>query len=525
LSSNNHNNNNSQNFASKESTNPDKEGDPPNSTRPMTAPVKNDQQQQQQHLLNIMSDGHIRVAVVGNVDAGKSTMIGTLTRGTLDNGHGSSRNLVATHRHEMDSGRTSTISCHLIGFDGSSGTGAATIVVPPKTTRKNQHEAYIASHAHRRTVSLMDLAGHEKYFKTTIAGLSRGMADYALVLVNASHPPTHMTVHHLNLCNACGIPVVVVLTKLDSCPSAQVLRHTKKRIQDILRNDGMGKRAFAINQESDIEMIQDKLHALVPVIETSCVTGEGLDLLQKMLLTLPQRRKHRKTKSHRPFELLIEELYNVPGVGVVLTGFVNCGHWRKGEAVYIGPLNDGSYIKTTVKSAHVAQTVVDEIWAGHAACCAVSLTKSQRHMLLASHRKSGMVILKEPVSACVSFIAEICFTKGESVTMRKGQWQTTMNILHLKRTCRMVDFKVLNATSDVDCHYENENKWADKNNDDDTMVLRPGQRAQVKFAFVNSSPARAGTYIRKGMRVMLRDGLVRGIGIVTQTMTNKQASG
>lgn len=47
-----------------------------------------------------MSENHIRVAVVGNVDAGKSSLIGTLTTGQLDNGNGSSRRLITVHKHE-----------------------------------------------------------------------------------------------------------------------------------------------------------------------------------------------------------------------------------------------------------------------------------------------------------------------------------------------------------------------------------------------------------------------------------------
>jgi GTPase len=65
-----------------------------------------------------------------------------------------------------------------------------------------------------RLVTFMDLAGHEKYLKTTIAGVARGMADYALVLVNSLQPPTHMTLQHLKLCVSIGIPVVVVMTKV-----------------------------------------------------------------------------------------------------------------------------------------------------------------------------------------------------------------------------------------------------------------------------------------------------------------------
>ena len=150
-----------------------------------------------------MSDDHIRVAVVGNVDAGKSTLIGTLTSSTLDDGRGSGRAHVMKHKHELESGRTSTISTRLLGFDVNGK------IVPggPKS------ESTIATKSHR-LVSLMDMAGHEKYLKTTIAGVSRGMADYALVLVNAMQPPTHMTMHHLNLCVSSGIPVIVVLTKV-----------------------------------------------------------------------------------------------------------------------------------------------------------------------------------------------------------------------------------------------------------------------------------------------------------------------
>ena len=56
--------------------------------------MTNSADQQQRHILNVMSTGQIRVALVGNVDAGKSTLAGTLIRGQLDDGHGSNRNLV-----------------------------------------------------------------------------------------------------------------------------------------------------------------------------------------------------------------------------------------------------------------------------------------------------------------------------------------------------------------------------------------------------------------------------------------------
>ena len=41
----------------------------------------------------------VRVAVIGNVDSGKSTMVGVLTRSMLDDGRGAARSKVFKHEH------------------------------------------------------------------------------------------------------------------------------------------------------------------------------------------------------------------------------------------------------------------------------------------------------------------------------------------------------------------------------------------------------------------------------------------
>lgn len=110
-----------------------------------------------------LSTRNIRVAVVGNVDAGKSTMIGTLTSSCLDDGRGSSRTSIMKHRHEIESGRTSTATTHLMGFR-STGEAIASRDQVRANRRKTEDEVARQSY---RVVTLMDLAGHEKYLKTT----------------------------------------------------------------------------------------------------------------------------------------------------------------------------------------------------------------------------------------------------------------------------------------------------------------------------------------------------------------------
>lgn len=57
------------------------------------------------------------VAVIGGADAGKSTLLGVLAHGEFDNGRGSARLNVLRYLHELRSGRTSSTSYEILGFD------------------------------------------------------------------------------------------------------------------------------------------------------------------------------------------------------------------------------------------------------------------------------------------------------------------------------------------------------------------------------------------------------------------------
>eukprot|EP00573_Skeletonema_grethae_P008195 CAMPEP_0201709240 /NCGR_PEP_ID=MMETSP0578-20130828/57993_1 /ASSEMBLY_ACC=CAM_ASM_000663 /TAXON_ID=267565 /ORGANISM="Skeletonema grethea, Strain CCMP 1804" /LENGTH=708 /DNA_ID=CAMNT_0048198197 /DNA_START=63 /DNA_END=2189 /DNA_ORIENTATION=- len=461
--------------------------------------VANAEMNDTQHPVNTveetLSTRNIRVAVVGNVDAGKSTMIGTLTTSFLDDGRGSSRTSIMKHRHEIESGRTSTSSSHLMGFRHSGEPIAGRDKI---RANKMKSEDEIARESYR-IVTLMDLAGHEKYLKTTIHGVSSGFADYAIVLVNSRHPPTHMTQHHLNLCCSFGIPIIVVFTKIDGCPE-HALATSKSEVAKLLKSNEVGRRPYAIKTEQDIITSMGKLHTLAPTIDISCVTGEGLDLLRKMLFSLPKRRRHEK-KVARPFEFLVEDTFlNVPGVGSVVSGFVNAGELNVGSncEVYVGPTNDGTFLKTVAKSAHVARINTSHITAGQSACLAFSLNKELRKKL-----RRGMVVLQESPTATKEFDAEICVLKGEGTTIRRS-YQAYVHILNVRQSAFAREIEIVNnnALGLPPSHNAKE--------DTEGIVLRPGSRAKVRFEF-----AQRPEYIRPGMRMLFRDGRVRGVGIIT----------
>ncbi|KAL3898436.1 MAG: hypothetical protein SGARI_006672, partial [Bacillariaceae sp.] len=259
-------------------------------------------------VLHKMAHHHIRVAVVGNVDAGKSTLIGTLVADTLDDGRGGARSKIAKHKHELVTGRTSSVTTHVLGLASVDDDDNKV-----KTVTGSYQKVVLQAD---RLVSLMDLAGHEQYMKTTVSGVARGMADYAFVLVNSSQPPTAMTVQHLKLCISMNIPVIIVLTKTDRC-TEHVFNETKKQLSQMLKSPEFGLRPFMIKAEKDVDMVRDKMASLVPILSVSCITGDGLKLLKALLVKLPQRRKNKKKQLDKPFEYLIEEIFQVPGVGTV----------------------------------------------------------------------------------------------------------------------------------------------------------------------------------------------------------------
>ena len=66
---------------------------------------------------NLLSKIEITMGVLGEEGAGKSTIIGVLINGILDNGRGLARQNVFRHKHEILCGKTSSFSHQILGFD------------------------------------------------------------------------------------------------------------------------------------------------------------------------------------------------------------------------------------------------------------------------------------------------------------------------------------------------------------------------------------------------------------------------
>jgi GTPase len=279
------------------------------------------------------------------------------------------------------------------------------------------------------------------------------------------------------------IPVIVLLTKIDRCPD-HVFQETTRELVGMLKSRDMGQRPFLVKDKKDVEMVENKMTYLVPMFPISCITGHGLGLLRMLLTQLPQRRRHAKKHIDKPFEYLAEDIFQVRGVGTVISGFVNRGSWEKGEPIYLGPLKDGTVMQVVPKSTHVAQTNVDRAWAGHQVCFALPKLPQVRRKLLGK----GMIAMKRSFSPCRKFVADIVLTKGATVTVQSGKFDATLHVLHMKQNAKVVDIQ-------VDCKRQ--------------QVIRQGDTARVTFEFSHKL-----SYLRPGMRLILRIGHVIGYGVV-----------
>jgi selenocysteine-specific elongation factor len=222
-----------------------------------------------------MSDiTHYIVATAGHVDHGKSALIEALTGTDPD-------------RLPEEKARGITID---LGF--------AHLDLPSPTSSSSIH------------VGIVDVPGHEDFVKNMVAGI--GAIDLALLVVAADDGWMPQTEEHLQILHYFGVRrAVVSLTKVDlAADEAAAVAEVRRRLEGS---------AFAD----------------APIVPTSVVTGQGLDLLKFMLArelsATPPPRDIGKPR------LAVDRVFTVAGAGTVVTGTLTGGTLQRGQAVVIHP--------------------------------------------------------------------------------------------------------------------------------------------------------------------------------------------
>ncbi|RBR26653.1 uncharacterized protein FIESC28_00561 [Fusarium coffeatum] len=330
----------------------------------------------------------LRVTFTGPTTSGKTSLLGTLSTGVLDNGRGNSRLNLLKHRHEMVTGITSSIAQELIGYKDQSILNCS----------RGNIESWIDIHncsEGGRLVFVSDSAGHPRYRRTVLRGLMNWAPHWIILCLAAddteiatktngvsnglgvSAGGVDLVKAHLTLSLKLGIPLAVVVTKMDLASKTSAHKITNKvlsavkdagRVPKVLRPDQKAWGDLSRVPDDDSAKVRDLLKGIsesgnltevVPIAFTSAVKGSGIGLLHALLenLPLPPTPTARDyvgmaLNPEQPKCLFhIDDTFSLPASygslnsasgkqadpGIVVSGHLRFGQFSIGDNIVIGP--------------------------------------------------------------------------------------------------------------------------------------------------------------------------------------------
>lgn len=343
----------------------------------------------------------LRVTLTGPTTSGKSSLLGTLITGALDNGRGKSRLSLLRHRHEMTSGVTSSIAQELIGYKDN-------IIM---NSLRGNIGSWVDIHdcsENGRLVFVSDSGGHPRYRRTVLRGLMNWAPHWSILCIAADDVPVSpgdytekpsahagrwgidpgvdLVNAHLTLSLKLNVPIVIVITKLDLASKVNLQRILVK-VLAVIKDAGRIPKILQPDQTQHIELGQipgqdsikvqafvDNItssHALtsyVPIVLTSALKGIGIGLVHALLQGLPLppsptahdflglslSPKQPKCVFH------VEDTFDLPSAynsmstcakscsrpGIVVSGHARFGCFSVGDKIVVGPFpldNNGSH--------------------------------------------------------------------------------------------------------------------------------------------------------------------------------------
>ncbi|CAL8129538.1 unnamed protein product [Orchesella dallaii] len=410
----------------------------------------------------------VRVAVMGNADAGKSTLLGVITQGELDDGRGRARLNMFRHLHEVQSGRTSSISHEIVGFDAQG-----------RVINYQEGSAETICETSSKLVTLIDLAGHAKYLRTTIRGVSGYSPHYIMFVISAVPGFTKITKEHLSLAVALQIPMMIVISKMD-LTTEDGLDQILSDVEDHLTDVGCKKTPVRIYSETDVISVAatQPSEEVIPLISLSNVTGEGLSWLSKLMFLLPPgltAAEREQLEKELP-EFQIDETFWIPRVGTILGGLLTQGVIKEKTSMLLGPLDDGSFQPVCVNSIRRHKTPCLMARASQSVSLSLDLevTRLRKGMVLVSPQSCP--------KATWLFQADICVVY-HATAICKG-FQTTVYIGNVRQTAKIEEILSVSRIS-------------------------TNERASVVFRLMKHPE-----YLKVGSKIVFCNGTSKGFGTV-----------
>ena len=263
---------------------------------------------------------HVNVGTIGHVDHGKTTLTAALTKVCAEvyGGEASAFDEIDNAPEERERGITIATS----------------------------HVEYVSTARHYAHV---DCPGHADYVKNMITGAAQ--MDGAILVVSSADGPMPQTREHILLARQVGVPkIVVFLNKADQVDDPELQELVEMEIRELLNE-------YEFPGDDTPIIVGSALKALEG--DTSDI---GVPAVQKLVEELDVSIPEPARETDKPFLMPVEDVFTISGRGTVVTGRIETGIVKTGDAIEIVGINDTT--ETTCTGVEMFRKSLDEGRAG-----------------------------------------------------------------------------------------------------------------------------------------------------------------
>ena len=289
---------------------------------------------------------HVNVGTIGHVDHGKTTLTAAITTCLSKAGGAVAQAYDQIDKAPEEKARGITINTSHVEYE-----------------TENRHYAHV------------DCPGHADYVKNMITGAAQ--MDGAILVVSAADGPMPQNREHILLARQVGVPYITVfMNKADQVDDAELLELVEMEIRELLSEyDFPG---------DDIPMVAG---SALKALECGCGSRD-CDACSKIWALMDNVDSYIPTPERatdKPFLMPVEDVFTITGRGTVVTGRVERGQVKVGEAIEIVGLMEESK-KTVVTGVEMFRKLLDFAETGDNVGCllrGIDRTEVERGQVLA----------------------------------------------------------------------------------------------------------------------------------------------
>ena len=213
--------------------------------------------------------------------------------------------------------------------------------------------AHVEYETEKRHYAHVDMPGHRDYIKNMITGAAQ--VDGAILVVAAPDGPMPQTKEHVLLARQVEVPsIVVFLNKVDQMDDPELLELVELELREMLTGYGFPGETTPIVRGSALKALESpSTDPNAP--EYACIR-ELLDVIDNYIPEPPR-------EVDKPFMMPVEDVFSIKGRGTVVTGRVERGRIKVGDAVEIVGLREKS-MNSVVTGVEMFHKTLDEGLAG-----------------------------------------------------------------------------------------------------------------------------------------------------------------